>query len=234
MAIVIKEASKTPLALGQLAETMANTYLQHNKMKYDFKIAEQDSIWKNTQQQAQLDAANAINDMDDNAFALGAAGKKLAYADSINGKAVGNYFAGGGSSPEWMQKKDALTAMYNEQNRLASLGQEASPEQQASWRSLIEVVNPYDYRQDPTGMEGHFQSEGLAGIGQDSVIGSIGVNGEYTAGNVNLGNVANNAQSSEPASMTGSIPTITNQAEYDALPNGARYIHNGIPRTKGL
>jgi hypothetical protein len=233
MAIVIKEASKTPLALGQLAETLASTYLQHNKMQHDYKIAEQDRIWNNKKEQSLLDASNALGSMDASGFVGGEVGMKLAQAGILNGKEVSGYMAGGGDSlPTWQQQQNAMTAMYNEQNRLAAAGQKASPEQEAQWRSLIEVVKPYDYRQDQMGLEGQVQSRGLAGIGQDPIIGSVGSGGEYTAGNVNLGNVANNAQMPEAPSLTGNLPTVTTQEQYNALPIGARYIWNGQPRTK--
>ena len=47
MAIVVKQASNTPLMLGQLAETLANTYLQHNQQKQQWDKYEQERVWKN-------------------------------------------------------------------------------------------------------------------------------------------------------------------------------------------
>ena len=229
MAIVIKEASKTPLALGQLAETMANTYLQHNKMKNDFAIAEQDSIWKNKQQTAQLDASNALGAMDNSMFTMGEAGKKLAMANTINGKAVGDLLTNGGSNPEWMGKRDSFADVLVRTHGLDP--------QEAMDVATMNVLNTTKSAQDPMGMSRETYIPGIGAVtGTDPRVGAVDSGGDYTAMESSaLGGVANNAQSMESASMTGSIPTVSNQADYDALPNGARYIGpDGQPRTKGL
>jgi len=218
MAIVIKEASKTPLALGQLAESMANTYLQHNKQKNDFAIAEQDSIWKAKQQTAQLDASNALGAMDNSMFTMGEAGKKLAMANTVNGKAVGDLFANGGSNPEWMGKRDSFADVLVRTHGLDP--------QEAMDVATMNVLNTTKTAQDPMGMSRETYVPGLGAVtGTDPRVGSIEGGGDYTAMTPSaLGGVANNAQSMESASMTGSLPTVSNEAEYKAIQVGARYI----------
>ena len=62
MAIIIKEASKAPLAISGLANDMARIYLSYNQQKLDQADREQQMIWRREDRQLQLDDAAADRD----------------------------------------------------------------------------------------------------------------------------------------------------------------------------
>lgn len=59
MAIIIKEASKAPLAISGLANDMAKIYLAYNQQKLDQADREQERIWRREDKQLTLDNAAA-------------------------------------------------------------------------------------------------------------------------------------------------------------------------------
>ena len=204
MAIVIKEASKTPLALGQLAETMANTYLQHNKMQHDYKIAEQNAIWKSKQMDAYQTAHDTIQGMDPSAFTQGAAGQQLMAANALSGKDSSSLFASSGSNPEWMGKRDALIPVLMDSRGLSY--------RDAFNTATFNVLGATSMKQSPTGLAVDNYIPGIsAATGQSGQVSSNEA-GNYTAMNLPpaapaASGVANNAQSLESATMTGSGAT---------------------------
>lgn len=87
MAVVVKEASKTPLAIAALADNMAKTYLQYAQNETAQAQWEQEATWRNqdreyeNQQREKLgQLASNVSSMDPSSFLNSAAQESAAYA----------------------------------------------------------------------------------------------------------------------------------------------------------
>lgn len=182
MAIVVKEASNTPLAIAALAKNMADTYVNWNNSEREYAKWQQEQTWRNEDRQLGMDAANSLRELGSDAFIGGDAGMYGAIANARNNKEWSSYLKDDGSSSlaEWENKVNALSSMYQRQGY---------PPQQAYDRALIEITNPYDYRQSPTGVNGQWMSPGRIATDGDPVIGEVNITGDYEP-NTQLGNAA--------------------------------------------
>ena len=183
MAIVVKEASNTPLAIAALAKNMADTYVNWNNSERDYAKWQQEQTWKNEDRELGRKSAEALSQLGPDAFLGGQAGLYGAMANARGNEDFSAYLLepnGGRTPAEWENKVTALSGLYERQG--------FTP-QQAYDRALVEVTNPYDYRQSPIGIDGYQMSPGLTAIGQNPIMGTVDSSGEYEP-NSQLGNAA--------------------------------------------
>ena len=183
MAIVVKEASNTPLAIAALAKNMADTYVNWNNSERDYAKWQQEQTWRNEDRELGRKSAEALSQLGPDAFLGGQAGLYGAMANARGNEDFSGYLLepnGGRTPAEWENKVTALTDMYQRQG--------FTP-QQAADRALVEVTNPYDYRQSPIGLDGYQMSPGMSAIGQSPILGTVNATGDYEP-NTQLGNAA--------------------------------------------
>jgi hypothetical protein len=93
---------------------------------------------------------------------------------------------------------------------------------------VIAAQNDYDMRFQRTKQIA--LSRGASPITVDGDIGSRADRGDYVEGRVGVRPPGSSVSPAAP----GGVPTITSQAQYDALPKGASYVDaNGKPHKKG-
>ncbi len=100
MAVVVKEASKTPLAIAALADNMAKTYLQYAQNETSQAQWEQEAIWRNQDRQREQEEisrlgamAEKIGGMDDSVFVGGELGKMGAVNAAYKGADFADYLS---------------------------------------------------------------------------------------------------------------------------------------------
>ncbi len=226
MAIVVKQASNTPLMLGQLAETLANTYLQHNQQKQQWDKYEQERIWKNEDRDRFNQSIVDFDAMKEGTFQSGAH-RASARNDLMNNRSWGSNLPTAATSPEWMGKRDALAETMARTQGLTN--------QQAQDSATFNILNATKSAQDPMGMSRDTYIPGMgAATGSDARIGSIDSSGDYTARTPPQATAENPiAQAAQMESATmgaGALgssqasPALPqNDAEFAALPSGAWY-----------
>jgi hypothetical protein len=181
MAIVIKEASNSPLALGQLAETLANTYLQHNQQKQSWDKFEQERIWKNedrAQGQATYDAVQAA----DAAIFGGEPFKQSAAAIARDGGDISGYIPSTSTKdvPAHIYKNQQLNSYFDPNSNLTDAQRQAIDSQY----SITKM------KQDPMGLTQNAVVPALASTGANPFGGSLSASGEWSVPESSLGQAA--------------------------------------------
>jgi hypothetical protein len=106
MAIVVKEASKTPLAIAALAKGMADSYVNWNNSEQQHQQWEQERVWTNQDRELKQSIYDELGGMGEGAFVGGRAGLLGAQNAALNGNAWDDYLlASSQGNPSAMQEK---------------------------------------------------------------------------------------------------------------------------------
>jgi hypothetical protein len=106
MAIVVKEASKTPLAIAALAKGMADSYVNWNNSEREHQQWEQEKVWTNQDRGLKQSIFDELGGMGNEAFVGGQAGLLGAQSAALNGDAWDDYLlASSQGDPSAMQEK---------------------------------------------------------------------------------------------------------------------------------
>ena len=160
MAIVVKEASKTPLAIAALAKGMADSYVNWNNSEREHQQWEQEKVWTNQDRDLKQNIYNELGAMGNGAFVGGQAGLLGAQSAALNGSAWDDYLIGqGGNSPEFMQKINvAADALMNVDSTLSR--------QEAVDAATLQITGMIKTANDPMGLSSQQRIPSLSSVGK--------------------------------------------------------------------
>lgn len=164
MAIVVKEASKTPLAIAALAKGMADSYVNWSNSERDHQQWEQEKVWTNQDRDLKQGIYDELGTMGNDAFVGGQAGLLGAQSAALNGNAWDDYLIGqGGNSPEFMQKIQlAADSMMRVDQTLSR--------QEAVDAATLQITGMIKTANDPMGISGSSKIPGLGAFGKDPTL----------------------------------------------------------------
>lgn len=210
MAVVVKEASKTPLAIAALADNMAKTYLQYAQNETSQAQWEQEATWRNqdreyeNQQKEKLgQLASNVSSMDSSAFLNPAAQESAAYAAG-QGQDWTDYLASAGGEDTSLSSHYLRLKLTEERaQRLAGL-LPADPIKDATWEAMYGGIKT---AKDGTGMDTHIY---------DPITGQVLAEmGKGYAPNAwaHLMNGGNGSTAVGTPEGTGAMPSYASEAE---------------------
>ena len=176
MAVIVKEASKTPLAIATLASNWANTYADYtaNAMKHD--VWKQEQVWKNQDYVRKTELADKLAARGAGGFKGGDAGMLGAIDAVHNNRAFDDYLldadGGAGANPynyAHESQIDMLAATFVRQNGM-------DPQTAKDYAAKI-VLGGFTQRGDPLGIGVDYHDWGKAASGSNPVHGRAGVDG---------------------------------------------------------
>ena len=160
MAIVVKEASKTPLAIAALAKGMADSYVNWNNSEREHQQWEQERVWTNKDRELKLGIYDELGSMGNGAFVGGQAGLLGAQSAALNGSAWDDYLIGqGGNSPEFMQKIQVAADSMMRVDRTLSL-------QEAVDAATLQITGMVKSANDPMGLASQQRIPSLSAVGK--------------------------------------------------------------------
>jgi len=169
MAIVIKEASNTPLMLGQLAETLANTYLQHNQQKQEWDKYEQERIWKNEDREQGQASYDSVMGADPATFG-GSVFQQNAATRAKAGNDISGYLPSTSTMPAHIYKNQQLNSYYDPNSGATDIQRQAIDSQYGITQ----------LKQDSIGLNQLSADPALAATGANPYTGSLSASGEWT------------------------------------------------------
>ncbi len=160
MAIVVKEASKTPLAIAALAKGMADSYVNWSNSEREHQQWEQEKVWTNQDRKLKQNIYDELGGMGDGAFVGGQAGLLGAQSAALNGEAWDDYLIGqGGNSPEFMQKIQlAAESMMRVDSTLSR--------QEAIDAATLQITGMVKSANDPMGLSSQQRIPSLSAVGK--------------------------------------------------------------------
>jgi hypothetical protein len=156
MAITIKEASNTPLAIAQLAESLSNTYLQHTQNDTKRAQWEQEATWRNEKQERSDAAGTSMMNLDPSMFTGGEAGRMNAANLARDNKDASGFFASSTAPDAWDKTYQA--------NIRVGMDHYGDPELARQYADRV-TGGDVSRTQDVTGMGTRFDLESAAGLG---------------------------------------------------------------------
>lgn len=174
MAIVVKEASKTPLAIAALAKGMADSYVNWSNSEREHQQWEQEKVWTNKDRELKQNIYNELGAMGNGAFVGGQAGLLGAQSAALNGNAWDDYLIGqGGNSPEFMQKINvAADALMNVDRTLSR--------QEAVDAATLQITGMVKSANDPMGISGSSKIPSISAFGKDPTLSTTTMTGGGT------------------------------------------------------
>lgn len=165
MAVVVKEASKTPLAIAALADNMAKTYLQYAQNETAQAQWEQEATWRNQdreyerQERERLEEersrlggiAQGIGSMDESMFIGGSMGRDSAAYTAGQGKDWTDYLADTAEGEDTSLSSHYLEKQLTEQYVARQMGL-AAPNPSADAVFISMYARP-KIAKDQTGMD---------------------------------------------------------------------------------
>lgn len=174
MAIVVKEASKTPLAIAALAKGMADSYVNWNNSEQQHQQWEQEKVWTNQDRELKQSIYDELGGMGEGAFVGGRAGLLGAQNAALNGNAWDDYLIGqGGNSPEFMQKIQLAADSMMRVDRTLS-------RQEAVDAATLQITGMIKTANDPMGISGSSKIPGLGAFGRDPTLSTTTMTGGGT------------------------------------------------------
>jgi hypothetical protein len=160
MAIVVKEASKTPLAIAALAKGMADSYVNWNNSEREHQQWEQEKVWTNQDRELKQSIFDELGGMGNGAFVGGQAGLLGAQSAALNGDAWDDYLIGqGGNSPEFMQKIQLAADSMMRVDPTLSL-------QEATDAATLQITGMIKSANDPMGLSSQQRIPSLSSVGK--------------------------------------------------------------------
>ena len=220
MAIVVKEASNTPLAIAALAKNMADTYVNWNNSERDYAKWQQEQTWRNEDRARLGDLASELGGMDTTGFVGGRAGQMGAINAAYKGNDISPYFASSSAynpldaSSNVMEHAETTNYFRRQNGELP-----ADPIADQRWESMY---NRPGTMKDGMGMD-NFVYDKRTG----QIIGVV--EGDEVIFKSGLGNAA--MQNSQPAMQGGNgevaVGTPTPNAQAPSM-TGDMVTHDGI------